>query len=66
VSLKIAVNADSLATWFPDAIASFTKHSSIFLELYAEDESHTTDHPRSPTMQVSILCCLFRLLRLTD
>ncbi|BBC81520.1 LysR family transcriptional regulator ArgP [Acetobacter orientalis] len=54
VSLKIAVNADSLATWFPEAIASFTKQSSIFLELYAEDESHTADHLRSGAVMAAI------------
>lgn len=54
VSLKIAVNADSLATWFPDAIASFTEQSSIFLELYAEDESHTADHLRSGAFMAAI------------
>lgn len=54
VSLKIAVNADSLATWFPDAMASFTKQSSIFLELYVEDESHTVEHLRSGAVMAAI------------
>lgn len=54
VSLKIAVNADSLATWFPKAIASFTKKSGTFLELYAEDESHTADHLKSGAVMAAI------------
>lgn len=69
VSLKIAVNADSLATWFPDAMSSFTKQTGIFLELYVEDESHTADHLRSGAVMAAITaeaepitgCKVFRL-----
>lgn len=39
--LPLAVNADSLATWFVDALASLLKQQQIELNLYVEDESKT-------------------------
>ena len=39
--LPIAVNADSLATWFIDALAPLMKTQQIELNLYVEDESKT-------------------------
>jgi LysR family transcriptional regulator (chromosome initiation inhibitor) len=47
LTLRIAVNADSLATWFPDAIAPFCRQTGTLLDLVLEDEAHTADLLRS-------------------
>lgn len=46
LTIKIAVNADSLATWFPDALVEFAK-TGILLDLVLEDEAHTSDRLRA-------------------
>jgi LysR family transcriptional regulator (chromosome initiation inhibitor) len=42
VRLSIAVNADSLATWFLPALTGLTTDASVCFELRREDESQTT------------------------
>ncbi|MGW0393323.1 LysR family transcriptional regulator ArgP [Streptomyces sp. NPDC003042] len=42
VRLPIAVNADSLATWFLPALTGVPQDPPVCFELYREDESHTT------------------------
>ncbi|MFF8835832.1 LysR family transcriptional regulator ArgP [Streptomyces sp. NPDC015130] len=42
VRIPIAVNADSLATWFLPALTRVPQAPPISFELYREDESHTT------------------------
>lgn len=42
VRLPIAVNADSLATWFLPALARVPQDPPVSIELHREDESHTT------------------------
>lgn len=39
--LPLAVNADSLATWFVDALSPLLQQQQIELSLYVEDESRT-------------------------
>lgn len=46
-TLKIAVNADSLATWFPAAIAAFGRESGLSVELALDDETHTATRLRA-------------------
>jgi LysR family transcriptional regulator (chromosome initiation inhibitor) len=46
-SLRIAVNADSLATWFPHAMTAFSQNTGMLLELMLEDEAHTADRLRT-------------------
>lgn len=46
-SLNIAVNADSLATWFPLAMTTFSQKTGMSLELTLEDEAHTAERLRS-------------------
>ncbi|WP_042421722.1 LysR family transcriptional regulator ArgP [Streptacidiphilus anmyonensis] len=41
-SLAVAVNADSLATWFVPALAGLAQDARIQLDLRREDEAHTT------------------------
>ncbi len=43
VTLSIAVNSDSLATWFLPAVTSFARDSDILLDIAIDDEDHTTD-----------------------
>ena len=46
-TLRVAVNADSLATWFPPAAAAFAAGSGALLDLLLEDEEHTAARLRS-------------------
>lgn len=41
VSVPVAVNADSLATWFVPAAISFALRHGVFLQLAVDDEGHT-------------------------
>jgi LysR family transcriptional regulator (chromosome initiation inhibitor) len=47
LTLKIAVNSDSLATWFPEAAAAFVEATGTLLDLIIDDEAHTADRLRS-------------------
>ncbi|GAB7552055.1 LysR family transcriptional regulator ArgP [Novosphingobium sp. 11B] len=47
VTLKVAVNSDSIATWFPEAAAKFSRDTGYLLEFIIEDEAHTADRLRS-------------------
>lgn len=47
LSLKVAVNADSLATWFPEAAKVFGRATGTPLELLLDDEAHTVERLRS-------------------
>ncbi|MFJ4340520.1 LysR family transcriptional regulator ArgP [Streptomyces sp. NPDC088915] len=42
VRIPVAVNADSLATWFLPALTRVPQDPPICFELYREDEAHTT------------------------
>ena len=44
VALRVAVNADSLATWFTDAIGAFENGHNVSLHLTVADELVTADH----------------------
>ena len=46
-TLRVAVNADRLATWFPDAAAAFARDSGALLDLVLDDEAHTADRLRA-------------------
>ncbi|WP_174296791.1 LysR family transcriptional regulator ArgP [Sphingomonas bacterium] len=45
--LTIAVNADSLATWFHAALAAFGRQGDVSLDLKLDDEAHTAERLRS-------------------
>lgn len=36
--LRLAINADSLATWWPSAVSGFCSHQNVLLELVVEDQ----------------------------
>jgi LysR family transcriptional regulator (chromosome initiation inhibitor) len=46
-TLHVAVNADSLATWFPAAAAAFAADGAATLDLMLDDEGHTAQRLRS-------------------
>ncbi|UDF32007.1 UNVERIFIED_ORG: LysR family transcriptional regulator ArgP (plasmid) [Roseateles sp. XES5] len=43
VTLHVATNADSLATWFLTAVAAFSKRTPHLLNIAIDDEDHTAD-----------------------
>ncbi|HEX8055041.1 MAG TPA: LysR family transcriptional regulator ArgP [Novosphingobium sp.] len=47
VTLKVAVNSDSMATWFPEAATAFARATGHLLEFIIEDESLTADRLRT-------------------
>lgn len=47
VPLPVAVNADSLATWFAPAAAAFAAEAPVLLELLVDDQDHTAEGLRS-------------------
>jgi LysR family transcriptional regulator (chromosome initiation inhibitor) len=43
VTLAVAVNADSLATWFPAAMEDIWRREGLLLDLMVDDQAHTHD-----------------------
>ncbi|KQQ34803.1 LysR family transcriptional regulator [Rhizobium sp. Leaf306] len=43
VTIRIATNADSLGTWFLEAMSEFSKSSSYLLNISVDDEDYTGD-----------------------
>ena len=43
VTLQIATNADSLGTWFVEAMANFAKNASYLLNIAVDDQDHTAE-----------------------
>lgn len=54
VRLPIAVNADSLATWFLPALTRVPKYPPICVELHREDEAHTTELLREGQVMAAV------------
>lgn len=47
VALPIAVNADSLATWFAPALAAFAAEAPVLMDVAVDDQDHTSEWLRS-------------------
>jgi len=47
VTLRVAVNADSLGTWFIGALAQFTAHEEALVDVALDDQEHTVEWLRS-------------------
>lgn len=47
VSVRIAVNADSLATWFSPVIAKAINEANILLDIVVDDQEHTAERLRN-------------------
>jgi LysR family transcriptional regulator (chromosome initiation inhibitor) len=45
--IRIAVNSDSLATWFPDAILRAGSELNIHFDIFPDDQEHTAERLRS-------------------
>lgn len=43
VTLRIATNADSLGTWFLEALADYARGSEHLLDIVVDDQDHTAD-----------------------
>jgi LysR family transcriptional regulator (chromosome initiation inhibitor) len=53
-TLRVAVNADSLGTWFIAAISRFAEASPALLDVALDDEEHTLDWLRSGTVLAAV------------
>lgn len=54
VPLPIAVNADSLATWFAPAMAAFAATSPVLMDVAVDDQDHTSDWLRSGVVLAAV------------
>lgn len=54
VALPVAVNADSLATWFAPALARFAADAPVLVELAVDDQDHTTEWLRSGAVLAAV------------
>lgn len=53
-TLAVAVNADSLATWFATAIAPFAAETAVLLKLLVDDQDHTAEWLRSGAVLAAV------------
>ncbi|WP_206611497.1 ArgP/LysG family DNA-binding transcriptional regulator [Falsirhodobacter deserti] len=54
VTLRIATNADSLATWFLPAVSSFARDSGLLLDIAVDDEEHTAEWLRHGRVMAAV------------
>lgn len=54
VVLPIAVNADSLATWFAPALAAFAAQAPVLVELAVDDQDHTAEWLRTGAVLAAV------------
>ena len=54
VALPVAVNADSLATWFTPAVAAFAADAPVLLEVTVDDQDHTSEWLRSGAVLAAV------------
>ena len=54
VALPIAVNADSLATWFAPVVAAYAADAPVLLELLVDDQDHTAEWLRSGSVLAAV------------
>lgn len=52
--LAIGVNADSLATWFPHAMAQAAEGQSITFDIHVEDQDHSTNLLREGRVMAAV------------
>ncbi len=53
-SIPLAVNADSLATWFLDALTDVLEDTAVVFDLFREDQDRTSDLLRSGTVMAAV------------
>ncbi|QRF56852.1 LysR family transcriptional regulator ArgP [Variovorax paradoxus] len=54
VTVRVAVNADSLATWFVGAAAAFSQQHGALLDLTVDDQDHTAERLRSGAVLAAV------------
>lgn len=54
VTLRLAVNADSLATWLMPAIAGFTSETGHLVDLTIDDQDHTAEWLKSGAVVAAV------------
>ena len=54
VALPVAVNADSLATWFAPAMAAFAARAPVLMDVAVDDEDHTAEWLRSGAVLAAV------------
>jgi LysR family transcriptional regulator (chromosome initiation inhibitor) len=54
ISLPVAVNADSLATWFLTALAAVPRSLGVVFDVLREDQEHTTSLLRSGAVMAAV------------
>lgn len=54
VRLPVAVNADSLATWFAPAVAAFAARAPVLMDLSLDDQDHTVEWLRSGVVLAAV------------
>lgn len=54
VALPIAVNADSLATWFAPAVTAYAANAAVLVELMVDDQDHTAEWLRSGAVLAAV------------
>ena len=54
VALPVAVNADSLATWFAPALAAFAAEAPVLVDVSVDDQDHTTEWLRSGAVLAAV------------
>jgi LysR family transcriptional regulator (chromosome initiation inhibitor) len=54
VQLPVAVNADSLATWFAPAAAAFAADAPVLLQVAVDDQDHTAEWLRSGAVLAAV------------
>lgn len=54
VGLPVAVNADSLATWFAPAMAAYATQAPVLMDVAVDDQDHTFEWLRSGTVLAAV------------
>jgi LysR family transcriptional regulator (chromosome initiation inhibitor) len=54
VGLPVAVNADSLATWFAPAVAAYAAQAPVLFDVAVDDQDHTAEWLRNGTVLAAV------------
>lgn len=54
LALRVAVNSDSMASWFPQAMTHVAQEHNLTLDIHLDDEHHTARHLREGRVMAAI------------
>lgn len=54
VTLPVAVNADSLSTWFAPALAAFAANAPVLVDVMVDDQDHTAEWLRTGAVLAAV------------